>query len=54
MPELIWHYTYVTYNPDTGQWYGGKHSTNWAEPEFRARHSEMCKQGWARRHKRLR
>lgn len=23
-----WHYTYVTYHPDTGEWYGGKHSTN--------------------------
>jgi hypothetical protein len=22
-----WHYTYVTYHPDTGEWYGGKHST---------------------------
>ena len=23
-----WHYTYVTYNPDTGEWYGGKHTTD--------------------------
>ena len=23
-----WHYTYVTYHPDTGEWYGGKHSTS--------------------------
>jgi hypothetical protein len=22
-----WHYVYVTYDPDTGEWYGGKHST---------------------------
>jgi hypothetical protein len=22
-----WHHTYVTYDPDTGEWYGGKHST---------------------------
>lgn len=23
-----WHYTYVTYHPATGEWYGGKHSTD--------------------------
>ena len=23
-----WHYTYVTYHPDTGEWYGGKHTTS--------------------------
>jgi hypothetical protein len=23
-----WHYTYVTYRPNTGEWYGGKHSTS--------------------------
>lgn len=23
-----WHFIYVIYDPDTGEWYGGKHSTN--------------------------
>ena len=23
----FWHYTYVTYHPDTFEWYGGKHTT---------------------------
>jgi hypothetical protein len=22
-----WHYTYITYHPDTGEWYAGKHTT---------------------------
>jgi DNA-binding CsgD family transcriptional regulator len=26
-PQGYWHYTYVTCDPETGQWYGGKHST---------------------------
>lgn len=30
MPDAngYWHYTYVTYHPDTFEWYGGKHTTN--------------------------
>ena len=23
-----WHYTYITYHPKTGEWYGGKHTTS--------------------------
>jgi hypothetical protein len=26
-PDGYWHYTYVIFRPDTGEWYGGKHST---------------------------
>jgi hypothetical protein len=46
--EGFWHYTYVTFHPDTMEWYGGKHSTK------RLRDGYLGSGNWVRRHRRLR